>query len=148
MKKTITFCIFQFALCMLNYSITNAQTAYITNWGDSTVSVINVATNAVKATIKVGEDPSGVSVSPDGSKVYVTNYGSRSVSEIFTASNIVFATITVGNFPNGIAVTPDGSIVYVTNYYDNTLSVINTASNTVTATIPVGTGTRRCSCEP
>ena len=32
----------------------SAQTAYITNYGDNTVSVINVATNTVTATITVG----------------------------------------------------------------------------------------------
>ena len=40
---------------------------------DNTVSVINTATNTVSATITVGTDPYGVSVSPDGSKVYVAN---------------------------------------------------------------------------
>ena len=39
----------------------------------NTVSVINTATNTVSATITVGADPIGVSVSPDGSKVYVAN---------------------------------------------------------------------------
>ena len=42
-------------------------------YNDNTVSVINTATNTVSATITVGNNPDGVSVSPDGSKVYVTN---------------------------------------------------------------------------
>ena len=41
--------------------------------GDNTVSVINTATNTVSATITVGTNPNGISVSPDGSKVYVAN---------------------------------------------------------------------------
>jgi YVTN family beta-propeller protein len=40
--------------------------------GDGTVSVIATATNRVTATITVGTDPSGLAVTPDGSKVYVT----------------------------------------------------------------------------
>ena len=52
----------------------NAQTAYITNYYSNNVSVINVTTNTVTATIPVGTEPYGVSVSPDGSTVYVSNF--------------------------------------------------------------------------
>ncbi len=79
--------------------IVNSQNAYITNSNDNTVSVINVATNTVTATIAVGAQPQGVSVSPDGNKVYVANYGSNTVSVINTATNTVTATITVGSQP-------------------------------------------------
>ena len=82
---------------------------------DNTVSVINTATNTVSATITVGSDPNGVSVSPDGSKVYVANEGANTVSVINTATNTVTATITVGTNPYGISVSPDGSKVYVAN---------------------------------
>ena len=40
---------------------------------DDTVSVIDTATNTVTATIAVGDNPIGVAVSPDGTRVYVTN---------------------------------------------------------------------------
>ncbi len=61
--------------------------------------MINTATNTVTATVGVGTNPFGVSVSPDGSKVYVANFGSTSVSVINTATNIVTATVTVGSRP-------------------------------------------------
>ncbi len=115
-----------------------AQTAYITNWGDSTVSVINVATNTVIKTITVGVQPYGVSVSPDGSKVYITNSFASSVSVINAATNTVSATIPVSKGPEGISVSPDGSKVYVTNFDDGTVSEINAATNIVSATIEVG----------
>ncbi len=49
--------------------------AYITktnmfNWG-KTVSVIDTSTNKVIATVPVGDDPHGVAVTPDGTKIYV-----------------------------------------------------------------------------
>jgi len=116
----------------------NAQTAYITNYGDSTVSVINVATNAVATTIKVGKHPRGVSVSPDGIRVYVANNGSNTVSVINAITNTVEATIAVGTNPFGISVSPNNGKVYVANTNDNTVTVINAATNTVAATIPLG----------
>jgi YVTN family beta-propeller protein len=116
----------------------HAQTAYITNNGDSSVSVINVATNTVTATIHIGSEPWGVSVSPDGSKVYVANNDYiNTVNVIKTSTNTIVATITVGSWPDGIFVSPDGSKVYVANTDSNTVSVINTASNIVSATFPI-----------
>ena len=50
-----------------------ATYAYITNSDDSTVSVIDVATNNIKATINVGRGPEGIAVDPAGTKVYVAN---------------------------------------------------------------------------
>jgi YVTN family beta-propeller protein len=114
-----------------------AQNAYITNFGGTSVSVIDTATNAVTATIPVGNGPFAVAVSPDGSKVYVTNTGSNNVSVIDTATNTVIATIPVeASF--GVAVSPDGSRVYATTAGTASVSVINAATNAVTATIPVG----------
>jgi YVTN family beta-propeller protein len=59
--------------CLFAPALARAQNAYITNSGDNTVSVIATATNTVVATIPVGgSEPSGVAVTPDGSKVYIT----------------------------------------------------------------------------
>ena len=49
------------ATCFMRMNA-NAQTAYIANDGDSTVSVINVVTNMVTTTIPIGSIPFGVSV--------------------------------------------------------------------------------------
>ncbi|MCB0573626.1 MAG: beta-propeller fold lactonase family protein [Saprospiraceae bacterium] len=117
-----------------------AQTAYVANFGSNTVSVINTATNTVTATINVGTNPYGVSVSPDGTKVYVTNNGDNTVSVISTATNAVTATITVGDAPRGIIVSDDSRRVYVANYGSDNVSVINALNNMVMATVAVGDG--------
>jgi len=134
MKKTIT--IIAVMLLFISISAT-AQTAYITEWNGSVVSVIDVGTNTVSASIVVGNNPSGVSVSQDGTKVYVANHQDNSVSVINTATNAVIATIAVGNYPIGLCVSPDGSKVYVANAGSNTVSVINTTTNSVSFTIPI-----------
>ena len=101
----------------------------------NTVAVINVATNTVVDSIAVGNNPFGVTVTKDGSKVYVANYLDGTVSVISTATNTVTATITVGSSVYGVSVTPDGSKVYVIQWSAMTVSVINTATNTVTDVI-------------
>jgi YVTN family beta-propeller protein len=112
--------------------------AYIANNGNDNVSVINTATNTVVATIKVGQLPGGVSLSPNSKSLYVSNYTDNSVSVINTSTNTVTATIAVDKGPHGITVSPDGTRVYVVCTTSNDVSVINAATNTVIATIPVG----------
>ena len=117
-----------------------APFAYITNKSANTVSVIDIATKTVTATVPVGMGPEGVGVSLDGTRVYIANRLSADVSVINTASNTVVATVAVGTSPLGVAVTPDGTRVYVANNLGNNVSVIDAASNAVTSTIAVGTG--------
>jgi YVTN family beta-propeller protein len=122
-------------------------TAYVTNYSDGTVSVIDTATNTVYGpAITVGTNPVNVALNPAGTLAYVTNYGSNSVSVIDTANdanqNTVIATIQVGTNPVGVALNPAGTLAYVVNNSqgsnNGTISVIDTNQNTVIATIPVG----------
>src|SRR5215469_18110122 len=82
-----------------------AQNAYIPNRGSDNVSVINLATNTIIATIPVGSHPQGLAVIPG--EVLVANLTSDNVSVISTATNTVTATIPVGSRPYSAAVTPD-----------------------------------------
>ena len=116
----------------------NGAKVFVTGSYSNKVNVLSTITNAVVATIIVGNGSYGIALSPDDSKAFVTNIGSSSVSVINTATNSVVATIPVGSMPYGIVASPDGSRVFVTNYSDNSISVINTSTNLVVATIPVG----------
>src|ERR1017187_1160098 len=102
------------AMLLLSISVI-AQTAYITNTGSNTVSVINVATNTVTASISIGS-PFGISVSPDGSKVYVAQeYSSGTVSVINTATNSISATIIVGVYYTNCTTTVFLGDIYLTS---------------------------------
>jgi len=151
--------------------------AYITNEFSSTISVIDTATNTVTATVPAGYEPSGVAVTPSGTKVYVANFylensentlspsvdaksesskvttehvetNRGTISVIDTATNKVTATVPVGSYPFGVAVNPTETKVYVTNRGSSTVSVIDTATNTVTATIPIETGANGIAVSP
>ncbi|HEV2989164.1 MAG TPA: YncE family protein [Candidatus Angelobacter sp.] len=125
---------------VFSFTSLNAQTvAYVTNDAGTTVSVIDTSTNAVIATIPVGNFPAGVVFSPDGTRAYVANSGDGTISVIDTAINTVIGTISLpaGEFAGVLAITPDGKNLYVTNLLSSTsgINVIATATNTVTATI-------------
>jgi len=72
--------------------------------------------------VKVGNEPEGIAVEPDGKKVFVTNFFSKNVSVIDTATNKIMSTVKVGIFPLGVAVEPDGKKVYVTNLWSSDVS--------------------------
>src|SRR6202012_2062092 len=80
----------------------NPGSAYIPNYNDNTVSVINTADNTVEAKIDVGVNPIAVTVSPDGSKVFVANRGDNTISEIDATTNTKVSVIPYGTSPNSL----------------------------------------------
>ncbi|MGV8129203.1 MAG: beta-propeller fold lactonase family protein [Methanolinea sp.] len=124
-------------ILLLATSTSAAPFAYITNYGNDTVTVIDTATDYIIATVDVGSGPGGVAVSPDGTRVYVANFYSGTVSVIDTFTHTVIATVPVGANPDGVAVSPDGTLVYVANNSDVSVYVIDTETNTVIAVVPV-----------
>lgn len=120
--------------------------AYVTNSGSSTVTIIDIATNAVIGTISGFDGPSGFVITPDTNHAYVNNYGSlggvgsgngTTVRVVDLNTNtIVGSSLTVGRAPAALAITPDGAYVYVVSYIDGnlgtgTLSIIKTSDNSV-----------------
>jgi YVTN family beta-propeller protein len=134
--------LFVFSLLTAVFACTtlSAQTvAYVTNLNSNSVSVIDISTNTVTATIPVGAGPAGVVFSPAGTTAYVSNANAGTVSVIDTASNTVTATIVLpkGAFGGYPAITPDGKTLYVPDD-NNSVAVIDTASNSVITAIPAG----------
>src|SRR5262245_21954697 len=114
-----------------------AAKAYIANFKDNTVSVIDTEAGKVIATIPVAAGPHGMAITPDGRTVYVSGDGSSSLNVIDTATDTVVKTITVGKTPNGIALTPDNRLLLVTVYDENQVVLVDTSTQTVVGAIPV-----------
>ena len=131
------------ALALLPFAMSShaAPFAYITSYYDNTVSVVDVATQAVTKTIPVGTAPVGVVFTPDGSRAYVSNREvadhEGTLSVIDTATHSVVATLAVGGAPYSMVVTPDGSHLYLARHHARQIAVISTADNTVVANIPL-----------
>ncbi len=109
--------------------------AYIPNVGARQLSVIDLKSYAIIATIPVGWYPQGICSSPDGKRVYVANALDNTVSVVNTTDNTVLATIPVSVEPFGMCVSKDGNTLYVANLVQSTISVINTATNKITSTL-------------
>jgi YVTN family beta-propeller protein len=67
---------------------------------NNTVSVIDATHNTVSQTLTMGNQPAGVSLTPDGKLALVANFGGHTVSEIKTGTNTVIEDVfTVGTAP-------------------------------------------------
>jgi YVTN family beta-propeller protein len=75
--------------------------AYVANGDDDTVSVINVPTKVVTATVTVGDNPVGAWTGTNG-QMFVDNEDGQSISVIKVADNTIAQTIALGFMP-GIA---------------------------------------------
>ena len=69
--------------------------AYVGNFKDNTVTVIDTTTGTVVATIPVAAGPHGMGVTPDGRRVFVTGENTSGMSVIDTANDRVIQTIEV-----------------------------------------------------
>jgi YVTN family beta-propeller protein len=116
--------------------------AFVTNQDSATVSVIDINTLAVVATIPVTANPKRIAADAATHRVYLTHGTAAATQGVVTvingATNSVVTTIPVGNNPGGIASNFFIGEVYVTNNGSGTVSVISTATNAVIATIAVG----------
>ncbi|WP_019153645.1 YncE family protein [Robertmurraya massiliosenegalensis] len=86
----------------------NNQYAYVANQGteddpSNTVTVVDLSTKMVTATIETGKGAHGVVTSSDSKRLYVTNMFDNTVTVIDTEQNKAIETIEVGNVPNGIS---------------------------------------------
>ena len=97
--------------------------AYVGNFSDNTVSVVDLAAGAVVATIPVSAGPHGMSVAPDGRTVYITGDGSSNLDAIDTAANRVRRTIEIGKSPHGLAMMPDGKTLLAAIYGEDKIEL-------------------------
>jgi len=99
----------------------------VLNKSDGTLMVFEVPSQALLATLKVGEEPHEVIVTPDGRKAYVSNVKSRSVSVVDLDSYKVLRTIRspVLDYPHGLGITADGRWVLLTSEGSHRLVLID-----------------------
>jgi YVTN family beta-propeller protein len=124
------------------YCITSLHRAYVPNFLNGNVSVIDLRRNNIIDTIDLGNGtgsgPYGVAVSEVRREVYVTNVFAHTLSVISAMTNKVLANVPVGSEPNGVVVNSRGTRVYVANSESDSVSVVDTATMQVIETIPVG----------
>lgn len=112
--------------------------AFVTQSGENSVAIVDIAAGKVVGTIETGRYPHGLRISPDGEEIYVADVEEGSVSVIGVAEMSEIARIPVGIAPVQVGFTPDGRLVFVSLRDENKVAVIDTARREVVAKIDVG----------
>ena len=119
----------------INY--TNTPTLFIT-LSNGTLVLANPDTNAVRATIPLGQRLDGVGVAGPGNgtvsgqdlEIYVADPVANQVIVVNARTQAILARIAVPGGPSGIVVSPSGGIIYVLTHA-GTIVVIGLASHSV-----------------
>lgn len=123
---------------------TPTGTLLVANKSEATVSLVDAASRAVRATVPTGEGPHEVAVSPDGRAALVANYGARQPGSTLTVIDVpgrrVARTIELAPHrrPHGLAFLPGGERALVTAEESRALLVVDLARGVVERALPTG----------
>jgi YVTN family beta-propeller protein len=127
--------------------------AWVANYGDNTVTPVNLATRTAGAAIPVGPGPRAVVAAPDGKTVYVADSGGDTVTPINASTGQPGTPVSTGDAPWALAITPDGKTLYVANSDSGTVTPVATSpvagqAGAAGTPIPVGAGPRAIALAP
>lgn len=109
------------------------------NSQDGSVSVIDVATKKVTATIDAQTKHSNrLKFTPDGKLALISDAGGDALVIVDTASRKLVKTLSVGKGPEGVLVQPDGTKAYVALSGENAVAVVDLKKLEVIAKIQTG----------
>jgi YVTN family beta-propeller protein len=100
------------------------------------VAVLDAFTRKVLRHLRVGDVPSHLELSTDGTRLYVANAGSDDVTVVDTSTDTILANVKTGKRPLLPCVAESG-FVYVPSGPDEAVTVLD-SNGKETATIPVG----------
>jgi YVTN family beta-propeller protein len=119
----------------------NGREVWSAHSRDGGVSVIDVATKKVVATIPLGTKRSNrIKLTPDGRFALVSDIETGEVVVVDTATRKDVRHIAVGRSPEGVLIPPDGGRAFVAVNGDNQVAVVDLKTWTVTKTLQTGTG--------
>lgn len=120
-----------------------AGTLVVSNMNDSSATIIDAATGAVRATVRTGAGPHEVAASQDGRWAVVTNYGVRgapggTLTLIDVARAAVARTIDLGGYrrPHGAHFLPGDTLLAVTAEADQAVLLVDLRTDRVVRTLP------------
>jgi len=115
------------------------STVLVTNWCSWTMSVVDVKTATLVATIPIGGAyPRGIAISPDSKTAFVAVMGSQRIAKVDLASKKVSTFAHTGDGPRHIVISPDGRYLYVTNNSSGTVSKVDANNGQVLKTVSTG----------
>ncbi len=113
------------------------ETAYVSNIGSGSVSVIDLQSEKLVKTLRLGNGSEGLDVTPDGRELWVANREQDTVAIVDTEALEVVATFDCGSFPIRLKFTPDGQHALISNARSGDVAVFSCSDRTEIARIPM-----------
>jgi YVTN family beta-propeller protein len=126
------------SLCLVSGVANAGPKAYVGNFKDNTVSVIDTSAGTVVATVPIAAGPHGMVITPDGRRLFVSSDGSSAMSVIDTIVDRVTGTVEVGKSPHGVALVPGKDLLLVAVNGEDKVAFVDTAKLAVVATVGIG----------
>lgn len=119
----------------------DGREVWVANSGGGSVSVIDLATKKVTATLNLETNHSNrLKFTPDGKLVLISDDGGNGLVLVDAATREVRKRLKVGQGPEGTLVQPDGAKAYVALSRENAVAVIDLKTLEVTGKIATGNG--------
>lgn len=127
--------------------------AIVTNSGSNTISLVDLATGNVTATVNVGANPLAVAVSPHLGTAVVANYGDNTASLIDltddSASSISLSGGRVGiSSPIAVTIDQNSGLAAVVNQQSNNVSFVSASNGSFDSATSVDQGPISASVDP
>jgi YVTN family beta-propeller protein len=121
----------------------DGATAYISNTASESISVVQVSTGDILATIPVGYQVSQLAISPSADRLFAVSYDYAYESHIVAVdlvTNTVLQAVGFAAYLGPMVVSPNGRTIYINSSFGAQpgLWVLNALSLEVTATISMG----------
>jgi YVTN family beta-propeller protein len=102
--------------------------AYVTNFQDASVSIVDVAQGKVVKTIQTPAGPHGLTASPDGRFIYVACLNGQALAVIDTSNNSLAQTLTLpaNAHPYSVVFGKEGRYLYITDNFFGRVLVVDT----------------------
>lgn len=118
--------------------VAGAKFAYVANRESDSVSVIDLPTLQVSATVDVGRAPFAIALGPNETQVYVANVQASTLSVISTNAPAKLRDLETGKLPYGIGLTANGGRIVVANQQSGTASIFAGEGLELQHTVRVG----------
>ena len=116
----------------------DAKTLYVACADARQIAWVDLSTGNVTKRICVPAEPTGLEITPDGTRLIVSSAAPKSTLAVFdAASGNLIKEIPVGHTAVSPVPSPDGKRVYVCNRFDDDVSVIDLRSGKELARVPV-----------
>lgn len=122
--------------------------AYVTNFYEGSLTIIDTATKTVLKTIKIKGAPVEVAFRKDRPEVWVSDFSHHRVLIFDTTNDSLIGQVKVELNPKVLCFTPDGKKLLVSNWSSHSVSIIDTDSGKVCKTIGVEVNPRGIDITP